>query len=84
MAEAKPIDTGVKAADADADAAAADMKKAGEYSFIPQLSFILTLLHLVPFKLSASFLFVCTVKWMVVYTNYGYGEVDLVEFKKSI
>jgi hypothetical protein len=52
MAEAKPIDTGVKAADADADAAAADMKK--------------------------------EVKWMVVYTNYGYGEVDLVEFKKSI
>ena len=41
MAEAKPIDTGVKAADADADAAAADMKKAGEYSFIPQLSFTL-------------------------------------------
>jgi len=24
------------------------------------------------------------VKWMVVYTDYGYGEVNLEEFKKSI
>lgn len=24
------------------------------------------------------------VKWMVVYTAYGYGEVDFEEFKKSI
>ena len=49
-----------------------------------------TKMHRIPSKIRVSHLFLSNsllfmlAKWMVVYTNYGYGEVDFEEFKRSI